>query len=114
METISKLSLKYDKILIESLVKSEIKIDIKSDSIYAINLPIKTDYKYDVISKNGKLNISGLNNEKFRFIHNPKDDQRDIKFRIKDGKKSLLINLNTGDPDEGNEYYEYLLNSSLP
>jgi hypothetical protein len=110
VETISNLSNYYTSKLIDSLTTSTIEINFEKDSVFSMNLPVKIDYKYELISIKGKLNISGLEHEKFRFIDNPKNGQRDIKFRIKDGKKSLLINLNTGDPDEGNEYFEYIIN----
>lgn len=108
-EAIEKLKNHFNKEQLDSLQKSYILISTKDSIIVGKNLPLNLDYhgQYKVSSGKRKIYVFRNDHEKYRFIPRPDDKQPKMHFRIRNGEKSILINLNL-DPD-GWDYYEYIL-----
>lgn len=106
---LNKLEDHYNFQQIDSMKFSTIEINSKDSTIKIQNAPLnKTiDGEFVISSGVGKLYVTGWNHEKFRFIERPDSQYPNMKFRQKNGKKSILINLDL-DPDSF-DYYEYIL-----
>lgn len=104
-KSLKKLQRHFSNDEIEKLRKSIIRIYSKGDSIKTFYMPVNAiDSTYYLSTSTSKLNIR-TGHEKFWHLRRRSNYWPDIKFRLKNGKPSLLVNLNT-DPD-GFDYYEY-------
>ena len=108
-DAIEKLEKIFNSKQIDSLKESFICISSKDSIILGKNLPLNIEYHGDYKISSGKRKIYILrnNHEKYRFLPRPDDKWPNLHFRIRNGKKGILVNLSL-DPD-GWDYYEYIL-----
>ena len=108
-DAIKKLEKIFNSKQIDSLKKSFIYISSKDSIILGDNLPLNLDYHgdYKISSGKGKIYVLNNNHEKYRFLPRPDGKWPDMHFRIRNGKKGILVNLSL-DAD-GWDYYEYIL-----
>ena len=109
IEGSEKLEKIFNSKQIDSLKESFICISSKDSIILGKNLPLNIEYHGDYKISSGKRKIYILrnNHEKYRFLPRPDDKWPNLHFRIRNGKKGILVNLSL-DPD-GWDYYEYIL-----
>jgi hypothetical protein len=104
-KAIEKLERHYSETDISKIRKSSIVIYADGDSIMTVDMPVTSmDSAYFLCTSTDKLYIK-KGHEKFWHLRRRQDYFPDIKFRLKDGIPSLLVNLGV-DPDYL-DYHEY-------
>lgn len=108
-DALAKLNNHYNPQQIDSMRISKIVINSRDTTISIMNAPLNksAEGEYVISSGEGRLYVTAWGHEKFRFIDRPDSQYPNMKFRQKNGKNSILINLYF-DPDSF-DYYEYVL-----